>query len=439
MLARALFQKLLPSSQQWLILLKMCAVAAAAQLANWPQFMAAAEKILVAVQLCINPRRDSYTGGSRSNSMRAFITADIVGLQLSLLRAVTKVIRGGLLSVDSAHLATAAMDRPGQTACAADASLQLLAATCSILRKRLAQQKQPNTADQAGQQQQRSLQVTQLPRQQQKLQPQDITAAHQQQLQQLLGDGSQAYIQQVEQIMFPPGTSMSDATNTVAAAAALPLVSVAHAVSYMGDYGPGWRPAGGSRSVPEATNAAKLRLSAVVAADAFQLTAEVLQLLLCVQQRQPDTATDDDPESVDAAFVGNIGTVLVLQLLLQPQQPAAAAASQGPQLPERHSSVGPSSSSSSSSSSIMGGRGSLYTTAIGAQVLQSAMAHVRWCKSVHAQAVVGVAWATLVCHTVDWLHCCFTDQGKDLWLFRDVMTVLKNISALLVARHPDTA
>jgi hypothetical protein len=31
--------------------------------------------------------------------------------------------------------------------------------------------------------------------------------------------------------MFPPGTSMSDATNTVAAATALPLVSVGHAVT----------------------------------------------------------------------------------------------------------------------------------------------------------------------------------------------------------------
>jgi hypothetical protein len=123
----------------------------------------------------------------------------------------------------------------------------------------------------------------------------------------------------------------------------------------------------------DGANAAKLRLSAVVAADAFKLTAEVLQLLLCVQQRQPDTATDDDPKSVDAAFVGNVACVLTLQLSLQPQQPAAAAASRGPQLPGRQSSAARSSSSSSSSSSS---RGSLYTTAAGAQVVQAAMAHV---------------------------------------------------------------
>ncbi|KAF6264321.1 hypothetical protein COO60DRAFT_176112 [Scenedesmus sp. NREL 46B-D3] len=144
--ARISAQNLLPACKQWFRLLRRCAAAAEQQQPKWPRFVAAAEKLLREVQMSqTNPAvRAQYTGGSVGSSWLC-MTEELVGLQLDLLRVVTIVIKRGKSSCDSAHLADAAMEHAALTTFAVDASLQPLAAACSILRKRLAKHKQPKS------------------------------------------------------------------------------------------------------------------------------------------------------------------------------------------------------------------------------------------------------------------------------------------------------
>jgi hypothetical protein len=67
--------------------------------------------------------------------MKPYVSFDIVGLQLGLVKVVSMSIKGGKSSFDTVHLVAAAIDRPGLIVVAADASLQVLGAACSILRR----------------------------------------------------------------------------------------------------------------------------------------------------------------------------------------------------------------------------------------------------------------------------------------------------------------
>jgi hypothetical protein len=216
-------------------------------------------------------------------------------------------------------------------------------------------------------------------------------------------------MQLIEQIIFSPASKMKDFTYYLNRAAALPLLATAHVVRVMAEFAAnGGRLtealAGiGQQLAAGGADAAVLLQSAVCSADAMKLAVEVLQLLHWVQQQQSDTSTDDNEDAVDSTLVGSVASLVALQLSMQPALPAAAAAS-APRQPVRSTA---STSSSSSGSSV-----SSEALNTATQLVQCAVVHVQWSKcSVHAEDVVGVAWASLVSETVGWLFGSHTDEG----------------------------